>query len=51
MSTGSANHPTFEQRIAELRTAAQVLATEVMRMEAAAVRFAQKKAQRKTASL
>ena len=44
------NQPTFAQRIAELRTAAQVIAAEVMRMEAAAVRFAQKKAQRKTAS-
>lgn len=42
--------PTFEQRIAELRTAAQVIAAEVKRMEAAAERFAQKKAQRKTAS-
>lgn len=42
--------PTFAQRIAELRTAAQVIAAEVERMEVVAERFAQKKAQRKTAS-
>ena len=40
----------FEQRIAELRMAANVILAEVACMEAAAQKFAQNKAQRKTAS-
>lgn len=42
--------PSFEQRIADLRTAAHVVLDEVARMEAAHTKYAEKQAQRKTAS-